>query len=91
VADTGGNRYRGYWRIGRKTTLSPLETAKAFGAPLLADYNSNETVDELVRKVEKQTVQYGASQLDDGSRNWGKLRLAEHGSVVPPKRESTFK
>jgi hypothetical protein len=42
-----------------------LETAKAFGAPLLANCNSNDTVEGLVHNVEDQIVKYGATKGDD--------------------------
>lgn len=39
----------GYWKLGRRVTLSPIETAKALGSPLLVSEDGNSTARELVR------------------------------------------
>jgi len=36
---------------GRKTSLSPLETAKVFGAPLVRDVDDNATAQENLERV----------------------------------------
>jgi hypothetical protein len=51
--------YYGWWELGRKTTLSPLETAKAFGAPILREVNDNATVEQILRQVGKRRIRYG--------------------------------
>lgn len=40
--------YNGWWRLGRKSTWEVLETAKAFGAPLLKDLNDNATTEQIL-------------------------------------------
>lgn len=48
------------WRhLGRPTSLSPLEIAKAFDAPMLRECGSNTTVREALSVVENKKVQYG--------------------------------
>ena len=74
-------RYRGWWEIGRPTTLSPLETAKAFGAPLLAECNSNDKVRDLIKNVGDRNVQYGTMRWRGKWDNEVTLRLAEVGTV----------
>lgn len=38
----------GWWKLGRKVSLSPVEMAKAFGASLLAKTGNNEEVVALI-------------------------------------------
>ncbi len=51
--------YAGWWELGRDVSLNPLETALAFGAPLLAGVNSNADRERVVQHVGYQRVQYG--------------------------------
>jgi len=70
--------FYGFWRLGRRTGLSPLETATALGAPLLATVvsSSNGTASEIMRTAGMQRVRYGecytsepnTSLVDDKSR-----------------------
>jgi Protein of unknown function (DUF3176) len=41
----------GYWRLERKTTMSPFETARAFHAPILYQEDSTVESNDLIRKV----------------------------------------
>ncbi|RPA73319.1 hypothetical protein BJ508DRAFT_334174 [Ascobolus immersus RN42] len=62
----------GYMRLGRRVTMSPVEIAKAFGAPLLEELGSNESVDGLLRASERSGVgklRYGELLDGDGSGN----------------------
>jgi hypothetical protein len=45
--------------LGRKTSLSPLETSKAFGAPLLRDVNDNAAAERILKRVRQMRVKYG--------------------------------
>jgi hypothetical protein len=49
----------GFWKIGRVVSMSPLETAKAFHAPILREGDSNASVKQLVAEVGKKPVRYG--------------------------------
>ncbi|KAN0110978.1 hypothetical protein V8E51_007365 [Hyaloscypha variabilis] len=80
----------GWWQIGRPTTLSPLETAKAFGAPLLAKCNSNDTVEDLVHNVKDQIVKYGATKGGQLGDRGSRLRLEEYGEVDTPRSRTIF-
>jgi hypothetical protein len=51
--------YCGWWELGRKTTLSPLETAKAFGALIPREVYDNATVEQILRQVGKRRIRYG--------------------------------
>ncbi|MCJ1434999.1 hypothetical protein MMC27_004369 [Xylographa pallens] len=53
--------FNGWWHLGRQMTLSPIETAKAFNAPILTTEHphSNVEVNQLVREVGSRQVRYG--------------------------------
>ncbi|KAF8864308.1 hypothetical protein BDZ45DRAFT_34237 [Acephala macrosclerotiorum] len=51
--------YYGWWELGRKASLSVLETAKAFEAPLLRDVDDNATVEQILKQVGKTRAVYG--------------------------------
>jgi hypothetical protein len=61
--------FHGFWRLGRQTSIGPLETAAALGAPLLANVpSSNDTAREIMKTAGMQRVRYGemnASRLCD--------------------------
>ena len=41
----------GYWRLERKTTMSPFETARAFHAPVLYQEDASVRSEELIKRV----------------------------------------
>jgi hypothetical protein len=51
--------YAGWWQLGRRVSLNPLETAVAMGAPLLADVHSNAERARIVARVGARRVRYG--------------------------------
>jgi len=51
--------FRGYWKFGRKVSMSPIETAKAFAAPLLQQADPNSTAEEIVKTLGHKDVRYG--------------------------------
>lgn len=63
--------------------MSPLETAKAFGAPRLDGANSNAEVQSLLRAIGPMPVQYGAI----GSR----LVVGYPDEVVAPSKGANFR
>ena len=52
--------FGGWWRLGRPVSVSPIETAKAFKAPLLREADGNGTARDIVDQVGGLQVQYGA-------------------------------
>ena len=79
--------YRGWWALGRRFTLSPLEIARAFDAPLLRDTEYNSTWKQITERVGEHTVRYGEideeSQADDGIKN-AQLLFADQNKVRRP-------
>jgi hypothetical protein len=50
---------QGYARLGRVFSMSPLEVAKAFDAPLLRDVGSNLTGQDISRALGRAKLRYG--------------------------------
>lgn len=61
--------FYGWWALGRSVTLDPIETAKAFDAPVLggAPALSNADVDKLVEKIGRRRIVYGEQLQPDGN------------------------
>lgn len=57
----------GFWTLGRDTTMSPIEIAKAFQAPILDDVTSNADVEQLIKEKGELTIKYGV--VDKGPEN----------------------
>jgi hypothetical protein len=51
--------YWGWWRLGRPVSMSPLEVAKAFDAPLMQQAHPNGTIDDHLRSFGDTRVRYG--------------------------------
>lgn len=79
--------FYGFWDLGRDVTLSPIETAKAFGAPVLdtEGVSSNATATAIAKsETGRLLVQYGevrGSEAGGGAR----LRFGDAGSVREPR------
>jgi hypothetical protein len=76
--------YWGFWQLGRKVTLGPLEISQAFGAPIIAPDKTKAyhgDFDQVLEDVGKRRVQYG--QLKDAPP--GQMGLAEPERIVVPK------
>ena len=56
--------FNGYWQLGRRVTLSPIETSKAFNAPLLTNNDSNAPIRALLDEMCMRPVRYGAVVAD---------------------------
>lgn len=69
--------FRGYWHLGRTMTMSPIELAKAFNAPLLSNEDSNAEVEGLVSKVGDKAVRYGVVtsgfERGDATKNYSRV------------------
>jgi hypothetical protein len=80
--------YWGFWQLGRKVTLGPLEIANAFNAPIIKPDNirgHHGEFDEVLKEVGNRRVRYG--QLKDAPP--GSMGIAEPEQIVKPSyRES---
>lgn len=57
--------FNGFWRLGRKVSMSPLETAKAFDAPIMKEADSSAPAKALLNQVGGKPVKYGL--VNDGA------------------------
>jgi hypothetical protein len=55
--------YWGWWRLGREVSMSPLEIARAFGAPLLETADPNATGDDLKRELGTQEIRFAVNAV----------------------------
>lgn len=50
--------YWGWWRLGRPVSMSPLEIARAFDAPILRQVHPNATGDDLKKALGRERVRF---------------------------------
>lgn len=55
--------YYGWWELGRAVSMSPIETAKAFGAPILDGVAGNAEANGLIKHAGDIEVKYGEVQF----------------------------
>jgi hypothetical protein len=53
--------FKGYSQLGRQMTMSPVEIAKAFNAPLLQGADSNAEIKSLINQTGARNVTYGVT------------------------------
>ncbi|SPO01849.1 uncharacterized protein DNG_04522 [Cephalotrichum gorgonifer] len=68
--------FQGYWLLGRKVSMSPLEIATAFQAPLTTDADSNAKSSALLKQVGHQKAKYGALHKAGGGYTRQTLAIA---------------
>ncbi|KAF7555271.1 hypothetical protein G7Z17_g2283 [Cylindrodendrum hubeiense] len=78
--------FYGFWLLGRRVSMSPLEIAAAFQAPITAGADSNADATELASQVGKRPVKYGALHSQDGSQS---LAIAPPTVVSWPTKSRT--
>lgn len=52
--------FQGWWQLGRPYSMSPIEIARAFDAPLLRESDDNCSAGDLIKYTGKERVMYGA-------------------------------
>jgi hypothetical protein len=77
-----------FWRLGRNVTLSPIEIAKAFNAPILRNSDSNSSVYTLLDEVGVREICYGFVQLTPDHPE--KLMMGEPSLVSTPQNGTLF-
>ena len=85
-----GAAYNGWWQLGRDMSMSPLEIAKAFDAPLLVGTGSNVPGGQLPPYLRDYEVRYGAAPIqqeigisvEEGGREH--LVIGDTDSTLPP-------
>ncbi|KAL8857382.1 MAG: hypothetical protein Q9178_006009 [Gyalolechia marmorata] len=87
----------GWWELGREVSASPLEIAKAFGAPLLHDMGSNVPWNKIPKELAREKIQFGERVELGGRRtsfrDWERPRqliLERDGGVKKPTVEGLY-
>lgn len=80
--------YNGFWELGRRVSLNPLEIARAFGAPLLEGLDGNADPDVVTIERGGMAVRYGVverfgveKQLRVEERSKATVRVPWEGEV----------
>jgi hypothetical protein len=76
--------YWGWWNLGRPVTMSPLEIAKAFDAPLLRPTDPNGTAADHIRVVGDMRLRYGPDDTALESTKRSDMELQSLHSNEPP-------
>ena len=79
--------FGGWWHVGRTVTMSPVETGKAFRAPMLASSDGNAEIDNLLKEVGTRPIRYGAVATGG---EYSRLELHEPRYVQKPWGGQTF-
>jgi hypothetical protein len=74
----------GWWKLGRDVSLSPIEIAKAFAAPLLQDTNSNHSAKAILKDLGEDKLCYGTAWDDGGGVSAATLRFDRPGRSEKP-------
>ena len=77
----------GWWELGRRVTLNPIETAKAFDAELLRGVSSNAELSALVSSIGGRRLRLGEVETSSagGTATGVQLKFADPGEVVRPR------
>ncbi|ORY09010.1 hypothetical protein BCR34DRAFT_616090 [Clohesyomyces aquaticus] len=81
--------FYGYWELGRSVSMSPIETAMAFNAPLLRELKCNAKVKQIVKSVGHKAVRYGIVADEESKEESG--QTAKDGSTVETSSGPTIR
>jgi hypothetical protein len=73
----------GWWELGRQVSLSPLETAKALGAPMLQAASRDSTIDGILKALTgTPTIKYDGNKISsDGDKEKSAGEAGEDGAT----------
>lgn len=87
----------GWWRLGRNTSMNPLEVGKAFRAPMLADAGSNVSFDAFPAHLKKSRIRYGSvpsettmSVVSVAASRMGCLAIGDVEEIRPPQDQCMY-
>lgn len=78
-----------WWHVGRHVTMSPIEIARAFQAPMLQSSDPNARVGDLLKEVGMRSVRYGAV-AKSGPHGSEDLGMHDPDDVLVPRAGQTF-
>lgn len=82
--------FLGWWHLGRQMSLSPIEIAKAFNAPLLKGCGSNSKVKEISKDVGGLEVVYGGVVIPDSEGGKQSLQMANPELAIRPRAKFVY-
>ncbi|KAM0257181.1 hypothetical protein ACHAQJ_004542 [Trichoderma viride] len=78
--------FYGWWLLGWNVSLNPIETAKAFDAPLLQGPGSNASQEELAQIMGMRKLKLGGVEKFDGEDVVGnKLKFVDPADALGPR------
>ncbi|RMZ90612.1 hypothetical protein DV736_g2174, partial [Chaetothyriales sp. CBS 134916] len=82
----------GWWQLGRSVSLSPLETGKAFGAPLMHEATAANDASDLIDEIGDLRVRYGevAGVRQSTGMMVSRLEIGLHDNVQQPRKGDRF-
>ena len=82
----------GWWELGRKVTMSPVEIARAFDAPLLRGVDGNAEIKDMLRQTDSISIRYGeVPGAYHGKEGSCKLRFEDASIVKGPQDGKTYR
>ncbi|KAH8807889.1 hypothetical protein F5884DRAFT_790385 [Xylogone sp. PMI_703] len=83
--------FAGWWELGRRVTLNPIEVAKAFDAPSLQGPGSNAPLPQLVAIMGNRGLKFGEVEtLVTGSGVKKQLKFADPVDVARPRSGEVY-
>ncbi|KAN0095144.1 hypothetical protein V8E51_015855 [Hyaloscypha variabilis] len=82
--------FLGWWQLGRKMSLSPIEIAKAFNAPLLEGFRSNREVKKILKEAGELEVVYGEVVMPGSEGEKKSLQMANPEFAIRPRANFTY-
>jgi len=79
-----------WWQLGREFSMSPLEIARAFDAPLLRGVDGNSSAEKLARDFKGVMVRYGIS-TKALAEDQAKLIIDYEDSITAPRQGWIYK
>ena len=81
----------GWWELGRPVSLSPIETAKAFVAPMLRLTSPQMEAGGLVKELGDRRVKYGEVRVcDENGQILSRMELGDPGTLRKPYKGEIF-
>jgi hypothetical protein len=82
--------FLGWWQLGRKMSFSPIEIAKAFNAPLLAEFRSNSEMKKILKEAGGLEVVYGEVVMPGSAGEKKSLQMASPEFAIRPRAKFAY-
>lgn len=76
----------GWWHLGREVSLSPIEVARAFGAPELKGSSSDSDAGQLMKEIGSKKLSYGEVAVGESNQIMRALGFGEPGVTQRPRK-----